>query len=46
MKVLERALGKSLRPKVSTDGMEFGFMFGKGTTDPIFVIQQLQEKFL
>ena len=26
--------------------MQFGFMLGKGTTDGIFVVQQMQEKFL
>ena len=26
--------------------MQFGFMPGKGTTDGIFVVQQMQEKFL
>ena len=26
------------------DNMQFGFMPGKGTTDPIFIMRQLQEK--
>ena len=26
--------------------MQFGFMAGKGTTDAIFVVRQLQEKYL
>lgn len=28
------------------EGMQFGFMPRKGTTDTIFVVQQMQEKFL
>lgn len=46
MKVLERVLERRLREKVSINGMQFGFMPGKGTTDAIFVVRQLQEKFL
>ena len=36
MKVPERV--------VSIDNMPFGFMPGKGTTDAIFIMQQVQEK--
>ena len=28
------------------DGMQFGFSKGKGTTDPIFIVGQLQERYL
>ena len=42
MEILE----KRLRKKASPDGMQFGFMPGKGMTGAIFVVQQLQEKFL
>ena len=33
MKVLERVLERRLREKVSIDGMQFGFMPGKGMAD-------------
>ena len=42
-KVLERVLEKS-RCQMSTDNMQFCFMPGKGTTDAIFIIRQVQEK--
>ena len=28
------------------DSMQFGFMAGKSTTDAIFIVRQLQEKYL
>ena len=40
MKVVERA-----REKVNIDDMQFGFMPGHGTTDAIFLLRQLQEKY-
>ena len=46
MKVLERLLERRLRMKVNVDDMQFGFMSGKGTVDVIFVVRQLQEKFM
>ena len=45
MKVLERGLKKSIRCQLSIDNMQFGFMPGKGTTDAIFIMQQVQEKY-
>lgn len=33
-----------MRAQVEIDEMQFGFMPGKGTTDAIFVIRQMQEK--
>ena len=30
--------------QVSIDNMQFGFMPGKGTTDAIFIMRQVQEK--
>ena len=43
MKVLERVLEKRIRCHVSIDKMQFGFMPGKGTTDAIFIMRQVQE---
>ena len=44
MKVLERVLEKRVRSQVKIDDMQFGFMPGKGTTDAIFIMRQMQEK--
>ena len=46
MKVFERILKRRLRGKVNIYGMQFGFMPGKGTTNGIFVVRQMQEMFL
>ena len=35
-----------MRNIVKLDEMQFGFMAGKGTTDAIFIVRQLQEKYL
>ena len=35
-----------VRRIVKIDDMQFGFMAGKGTTDAIFIVRQLQEKYL
>ena len=45
MKVLERVLEKRIRCQVSIDNIHFGFMPGKGTTDAIFIMRQVQEKY-
>ena len=42
MKVLERVLEEE--DQMSIDNMQFGFMPGKGTTDAIFIMRQVQEK--
>ena len=44
MKVLERVLENRIRCRVSIDNMQFGYMSGKGTTDAIFIMRQVQEK--
>ena len=44
MKVIERVLVKRIRCQVSIDNMQFDFMPGKGTTDAIFIMRQVQEK--
>ncbi|XP_048585335.1 uncharacterized protein LOC125568053 [Nematostella vectensis] len=46
LKIVERVLEKVGRSLVSIDEMQFGFVPGKGTTDAIFVVRQLQEKHL
>jgi hypothetical protein len=46
MKVFERVMETKIRKRVNIDGMQFGFTPGKGTTDAIFIVRQIQEKFL
>ena len=46
MKLFESVIERRLREKVSIDNMQFGFRKGRGTTDAIFVVRQVQEKFL
>ena len=45
-KVLERILTTIICEKVSADNMQFGFIPGRGTTDVIFILVLLQEKYL
>ena len=44
MKILERIVDGLIRQVVSIDNSQFGFVPGRGTTDAIFVVLQLQEK--
>lgn len=46
MKVFERVIERRLRSTVQIDEMQFGFRPGRGTTDAIFVVRQLQEKYM
>ena len=46
MKVLERIIERLIRDIVDIDSMQFGFRPGRGTTDAIFILRQLQEKYL
>ena len=46
MKILERIVDGLIRQLVSIDDSQFGFIPGRGTTDTIFVVRQLQEKYL
>ena len=45
MKILERTVDSLIRQLVIDDS-QFGFIPGRGTTDTIFVVRQLQEKYL
>jgi hypothetical protein len=48
MKVLERLVEKKVKSncKGILDSMQFEFTSGKGTTDAIFIVRQMQEKYL
>ena len=46
MKIFERVLESRLRRNVVIDDMQFGFMPGRGTTDAIFIVRLLQERYL
>ena len=46
MKILENIVGGLIRQVVSIDDSQFGFVSGRGTTDAIFAVLQLQEKYL
>ena len=35
-----------VRKILKIDSMQFGFMAGRSTTDAIFIVRQLQEKYL
>jgi len=47
MKLVERIFENRIRQQIDIDDndMQFGFMKGKGTTDAIFIVRQMQEKF-
>ena len=42
----ERVLEARICSMADVNAMQFGFMPGKGTTDAIFIVRQVQEKFL
>ena len=46
MKILERIVDGLIRQLVSIDDSQFCFVPGRGTIDAIFVVRQLQEKYL
>ena len=46
MKVIEKIADSLIRQVVTIDEYQIGFFPGRGTPDAIFVICQLQEKFL
>ena len=46
MKMFEKIPERRLRKLTTVNNMQFGFSPGKGTTDAVFIILQLQEKHL
>ena len=46
MKLVEHVLEIQIRQMININEMQFGFVPGRGTTDAIFIICQLQEKYL
>jgi hypothetical protein len=46
MKVFEKVIEKRVRSQVTLDDMQFGFRPGKGTTDAIFIVRQIQERYI
>jgi len=42
---VERIFEDRIRQQIDIDDMQFGFIKGKGTTDAIFIVRQMQEKF-
>lgn len=46
LKVLERIVEELIRNIVHIDDMQFGFIPGRGTIDAIFILRQMQEKYL
>ena len=46
MKVVERLFKKRLRKMVEIREEQYRFITGKGTIDAIFILRQLQEKYL
>jgi len=45
MKVVERNFEHRIRQQIDIDDVQFGFMKGKGTTNAIFIVRHMQEKF-
>ena len=45
-KILERILESIIREQIDIDSMQYGFMPGRGTTNAIFILRQMQEKYL
>ena len=46
MKLLELVLDFQIGQMMNIDEMQYGFVPGRGTTDAIFIVRQLQEKYL
>ena len=46
MKVLKRVVEKRVRSNLDLSDMQFSFGSGRGTMDDIFIVRQIQEKYL
>jgi len=46
MKVGERIFENKIQQQIKTNDMKFGFTTGKGTTDAIFILRQMQDNFI
>jgi len=46
LKIFERIVEVRAREKVTINIMQMGCMEGKGTTEAIFIVRQLQEKYI
>src|SRR5579863_8494088 len=46
MKVFERVIETRIRKTVKIDDMQFGFQSEMGTTNAIFIVRQLQKKYM
>lgn len=44
MKTTERIIENIIRDRINIDEMQFGFVPGRGTSDAIFILRQLQDK--
>jgi len=45
MKVVERIFKHRIQQQIDIDDLQFGFMKGKGTSNAIFIVRQMQGKF-
>jgi len=45
MKLMEKIFEDRIRKQIEVDDMQFRFMKGKGATDAIFTVRQMQENF-
>jgi len=45
LKVVERSFEQRIRQQIDIDDTLFAFVKGKRTTDAIFIVRQMQEKF-
>ena len=43
--VVKRVLDRRIRELLNIDAMHLGSMFGRGTTDALFVMRRMQEKY-